>query len=394
MGKWEMVRLGDVCDVRDGTHDSPKYVDHEYPLVTSKNVANGYIDITDVNYISKDDYNKIIIRSGVDNGDIMPMIGTIGNPVVVHKTFEFAIKNVALIKFIGNNVLNRYVFYILNSSIFKSYIERENRGGTQKFISLGNIRNFTIPLPPLETQKQIAKTLDTAAELLAMRKQQLAELNNLIKSTFYDMFGDPVTNEKGWKVEKLGNVLKETPQNGLYKPSSDYTNDNLGTPILRIDSFYDGKLKQPLSLKRLYCTQKEIDVYSLSEDDVVINRVNSIEYLGKCAHIKGLSERTVFESNMMRLKISDTTINSMYLTIFLCTPFIYNQILSHSKKAVNQASINQKDVQDFNLLIPPTTLQTQFASIVTKIEEQKALVKKAIDETQYLFDTLMCKYFE
>jgi len=390
-----MVRLGDVCDVRDGTHDSPKYVYHGFPLVTSKNVVNGYIDITDVNYISEADYNKIIVRSGVDDGDIiMPMIGTIGNPVVVHKTFDFAIKNVALVKFIGNNVLNRYVLYILTSTNFKNYIERENRGGTQKFISLGNIRNFTLPLPPLEAQKQIAKTLDTAAEILAMRKQQLAELDNLIESTFYEMFGDLVANEKKWKVEKLDSVFKESPQNGLYKPASAYTNDNLGTPILRIDSFYSGKLKQPLTLKRLYCTQKEIDVYSLSEDDIVINRVNSIEYLGKCAHIKGLLERTVFESNMMRLKVNDTIINSIYLTKFLCTPYIYDQILSHAKKAVNQASINQKDVQDLNILVPPISLQTKFAENITKMERQRSLVEKTVEETQYLFDSLMSEYFE
>ncbi len=148
MSKWNQVKLGDVCDVRDGTHDSPKYVKNGYPLITSKNVSDGYINDAEVNYISKDDYNKIIVRSGVDDGDIiMPMIGTIGNPIIVHKTFDFAIKNVALIKFVEKNVFNRYIFYILSSNLFKLYIEKENRGGTQKFISLGNIRNFMIPLP-------------------------------------------------------------------------------------------------------------------------------------------------------------------------------------------------------------------------------------------------------
>ena len=110
MGKWEMVRLGDVCDVRDGTHDSPQYVDNGYPLVTSKNVVDGKIDITNVNYISKVDMDKINERSKVDNGDIiMPMIGTIGNPIIVEVDFDFAIKNVALIKFNRNVVVNRFI---------------------------------------------------------------------------------------------------------------------------------------------------------------------------------------------------------------------------------------------------------------------------------------------
>lgn len=86
MSKWDMARLGDVCDVRDGTHDSPTYVKFGYPLVTSKNVTHGYIDISNVNYISKEDYDRINVRSGVDDGDIiMPMIGTIDNPVIVKK---------------------------------------------------------------------------------------------------------------------------------------------------------------------------------------------------------------------------------------------------------------------------------------------------------------------
>ena len=96
---WIVDVLNSVCDVRDGTHDSPKYVEDGYPLITSKNVVEGGISFDDVNYISEDDLNAINARSRVDDGDIiMPMIGTIGKPVIVHKDREFAIKNVALIK--------------------------------------------------------------------------------------------------------------------------------------------------------------------------------------------------------------------------------------------------------------------------------------------------------
>lgn len=145
-----MVRLGDVCDVRDGTHDSPQYVNDGYPLVTSKNIMDGDIDFTDVNYISEVDFHKINQRSKVDDGDIiMPMIGTIGKPVIVNTNTFFAIKNVALIKFIENKVSNIFIKYLLDSSIFANYVEHENRGGTQKFLSLGNIRKFSFPLPPL-----------------------------------------------------------------------------------------------------------------------------------------------------------------------------------------------------------------------------------------------------
>ncbi len=103
-----LEKLEDICDVRDGTHDSPKYVNEGYPLITSKNVTNGTIDFNNVNNISSEDYEKINRRSFVDDGDIlMPMIGTIGKPIIVVKNRDFAIKNVALIKFNKSNVLNR-----------------------------------------------------------------------------------------------------------------------------------------------------------------------------------------------------------------------------------------------------------------------------------------------
>lgn len=121
---WELKPLGQICDVRDGTHDSPKFVQDGFPLVTSKNIKNGTIILDDVNFISKEDYDKINQRSKVDKGDIlMPMIGTIGNPVIVDIEPTFAIKNVALIKFPGQKVKSKYVLFVLNSSLFAKYIE-------------------------------------------------------------------------------------------------------------------------------------------------------------------------------------------------------------------------------------------------------------------------------
>ena len=97
---WPMVEIDEVCDVRDGTHDSPKYVHDGYPLITSKNLKDGSIDFIDVNLISREDLDAINKRSKVDAGDIlMPMIGTIGNPVIADTSCEYAVKNVALIKF-------------------------------------------------------------------------------------------------------------------------------------------------------------------------------------------------------------------------------------------------------------------------------------------------------
>ena len=104
---------------------------------------------------------------------------------------------------------------------------------------------------------------------------------------------------------------------------------------------------------------------------MVINRVNSIEYLGKCAHINGLLEDTVYESNMMRMHFDSTRFHPVYVCRLLCSRFVYDQIVNHAKQAVNQASINQKDVLDFEIYEPPLKLQTKFSDFVYQVNKSK-----------------------
>ena len=171
------------------------------------------------------------------------------------------------------------------------------------------------------------------------------------------LFGDLESNPFDWPVCALKELVSIEPQNGLYKPQSAYVQDGSGFPIVRIDAFYNGRVTDFSALKRLECSESEVQRYLLQEDDIVINRVNSIEYLGKCAHIKGLLEETVFESNMMRLHLDDTVMNAVFATKLLCSQYMHKQIMIRAKKAVNQASINQQDVLSFRMFVPPLELQ-------------------------------------
>lgn len=156
---WDVKMLGKECDVRDGTHDSPKYVLDGYPLVTSKNLKHGSIDLVDVNYVSKADFVSINLRSKVDLWDIlMPMIGTIGNPVIVDFEPQFAIKNVCLIK--KSERFNPYFLsFLLSSDLMENVIRKISRGGTQKFLSLGDIRNIEVPIPPILLQNEFQNVI-------------------------------------------------------------------------------------------------------------------------------------------------------------------------------------------------------------------------------------------
>jgi type I restriction enzyme S subunit len=195
-----IAHMGDVCDVRDGTHDSPKYIsDGGYPLVTSKNVTGGVVDLTDVNYISEADYVQINKRSKVDRGDIiLPMIGTIGSPVLVDHEPCYAIKNVALIKFLKTSPSAVFVRHLLSGHYFDYIVSRKNRGGTQKFVSLGDLRAFPLPLPSKGEQQEFARRVEAVEKARTISRTSEAELNALFASLQHRAFsGDLVSAGRG-----------------------------------------------------------------------------------------------------------------------------------------------------------------------------------------------------
>ena len=186
-GEWEQCMLKEIKDVRDGTHNSPKYQKEGYPLVTSKNLITNGIDLSNVSFISKYDYQEINKRSKVETGDILfGMIGTIGNPVMVKKG-GFAIKNVALIKN-GGEVSNGFLLHLLKSAIFSQYIKKENAGGTQKFLGLSVIRSFKFKVPDKVEQGNIASIFDTLNRFITLQQNKLTQLTTLKKYLLQKLF--------------------------------------------------------------------------------------------------------------------------------------------------------------------------------------------------------------
>ena len=184
---WEWVRLSEIIDVRDGTHDTPKYVTNGVPLVTSKNLKQGEIDFDNVKLISIEDSEKINMRSGVDDGDILfAMIGSIGNPVLVNKTRDFSIKNMALFKPIKNTLFN--MEYLLNYlQLEQESMKRKAAGGVQSFVSLTFLRQYLFPLPPLEEQKRIVAKIEELMPYVDKYDVAYSEVEKLNKKFPEDM---------------------------------------------------------------------------------------------------------------------------------------------------------------------------------------------------------------
>ena len=168
----------------------------------------------------------------------------------------------------------------------------------------------------------------------------------------------------GWAWIRLAQLFSTSPQNGVYKPASEY---GRGTQIIRIDDFYDGQLIRRSGFKKLCLSNEEIEKYRVRNSDLIINRVNSIEYLGKCALVDFLTDNTVFESNIMKCCVIEGVISTAYVAAYLSSHEGRKRLCENAKHAVNQASINQTDVG--NTLVPITSTEEQLL-IVQKIEQK------------------------
>lgn len=178
---WKWVRLYEILDVRDGTHDTPKYVIKGIPLVTSKNLINNTIDFATTKLISYEDAKNINIRSAVNTDDILfAMIGTIGNPVLVKKDREFCIKNMALFKSIDYKLFDmKYLFWYLQKE--QDTMRKKASGGVQSFVSLKYLRNYFFPLPPLAEQKRIVAKIEELLPYVEQYEKAYNELQELDK---------------------------------------------------------------------------------------------------------------------------------------------------------------------------------------------------------------------
>ncbi|WP_417794472.1 restriction endonuclease subunit S [Terasakiella pusilla] len=197
---WADSYLNEIYDVRDGTHDSPKYQENGRALVTSKNLKRGELDFGNVKYISEQDYIQICKRSAVNMGDILfAMIGTIGNPVVVKSEPDFAIKNVALFK-VPPKQNSDFLRYYLESPFVKAKMQSEAKGTTQKFVGLGYLRNFPISLPTTAKQNEIVELLNgfemETTRLEAIYLQKLDALHELKQSILAKAFRGELTNSE------------------------------------------------------------------------------------------------------------------------------------------------------------------------------------------------------
>ena len=264
------------------------------------------------------------------------------------------------------NVERDYLLYLVRSLRLGGGFS----GSTIPHIYFKDYGKIEVLLPSLEAQKRIVSQLGLIEAQIEQAEAQITQLDQLVKSRFVEMFGDPDSNPHGLEVCPLGKVLSVQPSNGMYKPQKDYVSDGSGTPIIRIDSFRN-EGPDYSSLKRLNCNESECRRYGINENDIVINRVNSVGCMGKTMLVSHIPEVTVFESNMMRLHSDEALMIPAFLCAQMTSEFSKSYFEANAKRAIGQASINQKDVKGLPVLVPTIGNQKKYLSFVAEVDKSR-----------------------
>lgn len=384
-----MAKLGEVCiQITDGSHNPPSGVEQsEYLMLSSKNIDDDFITLDSPRFLSHSDYIAENKRTTVSEGDLlMTIVGTIGRVAIVPEELKGIClqRSVAVIKPEREVVNNRYLMYQLQN--MRPFLEKEARGVAQKGIYLKQVSQLDIKLPELEHQMQIVKVLDKASKLIFLRRQQLAKLDELVKARFVEMFGTFPANPFRWSIGKIQDVVSDV-RYGSSRPAV----EGGKYPYLRMNNItYSGELDLR-DTKRIDIPDSELDKCTVRRGDVLFNRTNSKELVGKTC-VYNRDELMVLAGFVIRVRINER-IRPEVLSAFLNMDFSKRMLIGMCKTAIGQANINAKELQNIDLYIPPIELQDQFVTLKNKIDQQKQTVQQSLEKLELLKKALMQEYF-
>lgn len=388
---WEYKKLGEVCDVINGyAFKSSKYTSQGTRIIRITNVQKGYVVDNDPKFYSDEDFKDLFQYSLFEGDLVMSLTGNVGRVGILQKNMLPAALNqrVACLKVKSKKMQLNYLFHLLNSNLFENAAIQSARGIAQLNMSTEWLKNYIIPLPPLSTQLAIVSELDKINELIRLKKEQLKDFDNLAQSLFYEMFGDPVENEKGWEAKKLGEI-------GEFKNGLNFSKDENGHSIkfLGVSDFQNKKSIASDQLDCISLSECVQEDYLLKTGDIVFVRSNGKkELIGRSVKMY-ITEPTTYSGFCIRCRITDEKVDKDYIAILLKTPII-RQFMTNSGRGCNISNLNQKVLNSIPTILPPLPLQRLFAQRIEQIEREKSEVQKSIQDLETLLASRMQYWFE
>lgn len=385
---WEYKKLGEVCEVVTGTTPKtniPEYwgKGHYWVTPAELNDTTVYIDKTE-RQITDEALSKTKLRLLPVGTVLLSSRAPIGKVAIANAEMycNQGFKNCIC----SEAIYNKYLFYFLR--LKKDYLNSLGRGATFKEISKSIVESIKIPLPPLSTQLAIVSELDKINELIRLKKEQLKDFDNLAQSLFYEMFGDPVENEKGWEVKKLNEIVSDncSISYGIVQPGDGVEN---GVPVVRpVDM-----TKTFVSRKGLKNTTKEI---SDSYKRTILKGNEILMCVRGTTGLISMATPELQGCNVTRgiapIECGPTC-DKWFVFYQILNPAIQHHIAEYTR-GIALKQINMKDVRDIPLCLPPLSLQRLFAQRIEQIEREKSEVLKSIQYLETLLASRMQYWFE
>lgn len=385
---WEYKKLGEICFIERG--GSPRPIQQ---YITNRADGLNWIKIGDAVEGSKyiNSTKEKIIPEGlkktrfVHKGDfILSNSMSFGKPYILG--IDGCIHDGWLVIRDNNKIFDKsFLYYLLSSPNMYQEFKRLAVGGVVNNLNSNLVRNVVVPIPPLVEQERIVAELDLLSSIIDKKKVQLNELDQLAQSIFYDMFGDPITNEKGWEVKKMGEIGTFQRGGGFLK--SDFVEN--GVPCIHYGQIH---MKfGPFLYQHLTEIPKEVAAKSkiASKGDVII-AITSEDVEGSCKCTAWLGDYDVYVG--AHAAIFKHSLNPIYVSYYIGASEFQREKQKYVH-GIKVMEIKPSDIEKINILLPPLPLQQEFASKIEAIERQKSLIQQSIDETQTLFDSRMDYWF-
>ena len=385
----------DECfyQIRNGANIKQGVEEGGYPITRIETIANGRFNRERMGYAGIIDLGKYESYLLEDGDLLMSHINSIqylGRTVLYKRQGDEKIihgMNLLGLKADKKLILPEYAKYYFCSSPFRKQISKiTKKSVNQASFAVTDLKKVTLELPALFEQECIANTLNKINKVIYKYQQQLQKLDELIKSRFVELFGDPIMNPKGWEVVTIGDITTEV-RYGTSKPAV----EGGKYPYLRMNNLtIDGHLDLT-ELKYIDIPDDEIEKCVVRKGDILFNRTNSIELVGKTA-VFDFPDDMVIAGYIIRVRLNTKMLPEV-LSQYMNLEAIKDIFRSMAKGAVNQANINAQELQSIRVYVPDIELQKQFVEMKEQIDKSKVAVQKSLDETQLLFDSLMQKYF-
>lgn len=366
------VKLGEVCEILNGfAFKSLLYVNEGIRIIRITNVQKGYIEDSDPKYYPIEYTNSIEKYILKENDLLMSLTGNVGRVGLISKTMLPAALNqrVACLRTIDSLISKEYVFQFLNSDLFEQSAIRSSNGVAQKNLSTDWLKKVEITYPSVEQQELITSTLNLIERLICCRKEQNKKLNELVKSRFNEMFGDPVLNEMGWEKHRLSKLTLKigsgaTPRGGR----ESYVNE--GIALIRSMNVYDGKFMFKDLAYLTNIQAEKLNNVIVESDDVLLNITGAS--VSRCCIVPQNILPARVNQHVSIIRCKKHLLSPIFLNQLLITSEFKSLLLKigESSGATRQA-ITKNQIEELYVPLPPLSLQNEFADFVAQVDKSQ-----------------------